>query len=273
MIMTHDKAFKSAIRARMAEAGEPYNVARRAVLSDSDDEAERGEAGVTSGPDASEARDEDYYARYRREAEEAGVPPEELQNMIVTERARDYAAAAREAAERAGKAAERAEQDADRAEERAGMAEEAAEMAQEWADPDEVERAVQRAGELQAQAEQARERAERARELAEQAEERAELTDEAADEAGADEDDGEDGPHWSWAGSGPHPPHAPHPPHPPHPPRGPSWSAQPTSGPERFLERLDEFRDRFEELRERADSVFDRMSRELGIHPGQPGKD
>ncbi len=35
--MTQDKALKSAIRARMAQAGEPYNVARRAILADGED--------------------------------------------------------------------------------------------------------------------------------------------------------------------------------------------------------------------------------------------
>jgi len=50
--MTQDKALKSAIRARMAESGEPYNVARRAVMADGE---------------------EDYNARYLREAEESGA--------------------------------------------------------------------------------------------------------------------------------------------------------------------------------------------------------
>src|SRR5262245_56954607 len=49
-IMTQDKARKSAIRQRMAETGEPYSVARHAVI-DTRDEPDPGvaaEAGVTA---------------------------------------------------------------------------------------------------------------------------------------------------------------------------------------------------------------------------------
>ena len=54
MIMTRDKAFKQAVRQRMAETGEPFTVARRAT-------AEAGEAEPTgpltrsAGPVADEA--------------------------------------------------------------------------------------------------------------------------------------------------------------------------------------------------------------------------
>lgn len=34
--MTQDKAFKAAVRTRMADTGEPYNVARRKVLAEQD---------------------------------------------------------------------------------------------------------------------------------------------------------------------------------------------------------------------------------------------
>ena len=48
--MTRDKAVKAAIRQRMAESGEPYSVARRAVIGARDQEA-------AGGPEADELRD------------------------------------------------------------------------------------------------------------------------------------------------------------------------------------------------------------------------
>ena len=174
MIMTQDKALKNAIRARMAASGEPYAEARRVVLSESFDGGERGGAEQAARSDAASGPDDDYYARYAKEAREAGVPEAEitarLQAMAAEERARypaDDAQAvadlaqqaadrAQDAADRAEELAEQAEELADQAEERAGLAQEAAELAEEWADSDEKLLAQQRAGGMQERSEQAR---------------------------------------------------------------------------------------------------------------------
>jgi len=89
--MTRDKAQKTAARQRMAETGEPYSVARRAVAA----EPARAEGPVVTGMTPEE--------QYAREAEAAGVSAAEI---------------------RAQEAAFRAQESADQAEERAGLAHE-----------------------------------------------------------------------------------------------------------------------------------------------------
>jgi hypothetical protein len=144
--MTQDKAFKSAIRARMAEHGEPYNVARRAVMADD-------EAAGTPPPTSSDGlepeqesaggkrhADEDYYARYGREAELSGAGSGKLRATKLAERLQGAADRAQDAADYAEELAARAEQAADEADEKAGMAEEAAGSATEWASPGELSR-------------------------------------------------------------------------------------------------------------------------------------
>ena len=114
--MTQDKAFKSAIRARMAEHGEPYNVARRAVMAQ--DEAAESPS-FPDGPQPGQAEsavEKDYDARYLREAAESGVPSDQVRAMAIADRLQ-------EAADLAEDLAEQAEEAADEAEEKAGLAE------------------------------------------------------------------------------------------------------------------------------------------------------
>jgi hypothetical protein len=211
MIMTQDKAFKAAIRARMAQSGEPYSVARRALLADEEAGAGAASPAQPPGPGADPLPD-DYNARYAREAAAAGVPADEidaeLRSMAIdeeTERAADRLRAAgrlaQQAADRAQRLAEQAEGDAEQAEERAHLAQEAADLASEWADPGEQQAAQARADRMQELADRARDRAEQARQAADNAQERAELA-EAAAEAGDDDD----GPGWdfpsAWTGQG-----------------------------------------------------------------------
>jgi hypothetical protein len=93
MVMTQDKALKNAIRERMAAVGEPYSVARRAILSEDADSGERSSHDHAPGPDAVGETAEDYYARYSREAREAGVPEADiaarLQAMMAAEQAQE----------------------------------------------------------------------------------------------------------------------------------------------------------------------------------------
>ena len=292
MIMTQDKALKNAIRARMAAAGEPYSVARRAILADDGAEGEWTSHDPGPGPDAAGVAPDDYYARYSREAREAGVPEGDiaarLQAMLAEDAAEDVQAfadrvqqaadRAQQAADRAEELAEQAEEAADQAEERAGRAEEAAEMAQEWADPDEQALAGQRADRMRERCEQAREIAERAREEAERAQERAELAQEAADQAWADVDEADEADEFDddddlRAGLGdrtgwrpPQPPRPPRPPR-PQPPRPPLGRDHgPRNGPDRLLHRLDE-------LQHRLGTVWDLTDRFLGRLGQEPDGD
>ena len=291
MIMTHDKALKNAIRARMAAAGEPYSVARRAILADDAAHGDSTSQDHAPGPDAA---GDDYYAQYSREAREAGVPEAEiaatLQAMMADEHAEEaaddvqaFAARVQQAADRAQQAADRAEEladqaeeAADQAEERAGRAEEAAEMAQEWADPDEQALAGQRADRMRERREQAREMAERAREEAERAQERAELAQEAADQAWADVDEADEadeadefddedddprvGPGDRFGWRPPQPPRPPHPPRAPRPPLGEDHG--PRNGPGRLLHRLDELQHRLGTVWDLTDRFLDRLGQE-----------
>jgi hypothetical protein len=260
--MTQDKAFKSAIRARMAEHGEPYNVARRAVLAQ--DEAAESPS-FPDGPqpgEADSAVEEDYDARYLREAEESGVPSDQVRAMAIADRLQEAADRAQDAADLAEELAEQAEDAADEAEEKAGLAEEAASMATEWASPAEVRQADRRVELMQERAGRAREKAEAARERAEQAQERAELAQEAADQAQEDFDDEDERPSGDWRGGRPagRPGHPPAPPRPPRPPRPPHpGQHDPRNGVDRLMSRLDQLEHRFSEAQDRAATFLSRF--------------
>ena len=130
MIMTEDKARKIAARQRMAETGEPYSVARRAVQD------ERASSADPLGGMAEDAGAAEAQASSQEDAEQA-----------------------RSLAEQARIRAERAEEAADQAEEAAELTQEAAELTREWGSDEEIEGALRRAGEARTAAEQARSRA------------------------------------------------------------------------------------------------------------------
>jgi hypothetical protein len=183
MIMTQDKARKTAIRRRMAETGEPYSVARNVIGT-----------AIGAGPVAAEeaaedpnfleiTAEEDYASRYAREAEEAGMPPAELQARVAAVQAQERADRAQDAADRGLDRADRAVEAAVQAEDRADQAGEEAEPAVEWASEAEQERAEERAGRMQDAAERARELADVAEADADEAQDRADEARELADEA------------------------------------------------------------------------------------------
>jgi dTMP kinase len=212
MIMTQNKVQKAAIRRRMAETGESYVVARRAVL----------EGAGTAGPVTPEEQ-------YAREAAAEGVSPEEIDARTLAYRLEAAAEQAQRVAERARELAERAEEVAAAAEDRAGEAADAAEEAAEWAAPEELRLLRERASQLREAAGQARGQADRTEEEASAAEERADLAADAAGEA-ADDEVWEAEPGWAWTqatGGGfqamarPVPPVPPVPPAPPIPPGPP----------------------------------------------------
>ena len=86
VIVTHDKARKSAVRRRMAQTGETYSAARRGVPD-----------GSTAAPEAEHA-DTDAERQYASEALAAGVPAGQVEAQIAAFRAQDAALAARESA-------------------------------------------------------------------------------------------------------------------------------------------------------------------------------
>jgi hypothetical protein len=217
MIMTRNKAQKTAARHRMAQTGEPYSVARKATQARAESPVVHETAEVQ--PVVRETPEE----RYVREAEEAGVPAAELDALRATFLATDRAGQLRQAADQARERADQAEEGAVRAEERAELAQEAADVAQDWVGEDEQQLAQERADQLRQAADQARERADEAEEAADQAEMRADeaaWADDARDLiAEEDEDDG----YWHDArptmANLPGPPHPPGPPPLPRPPR------------------------------------------------------
>jgi hypothetical protein len=201
--MTQDKARKSAARQRMAQTGEPYSVARRAVQAGAD----AGEAppsprdqvpdpGDTALPDPATTMAEsgsDWDAltpeeQYALEAAEAGVSAADFEADLsafriadLAEQAQRAADEARERAERVRELADRAEEVASEAEDQAGLADEEAELAMYEDDPRAQQTAQERADRAEQAAEQARERADAAEEQAVEAEEQAdELEDLAA---------------------------------------------------------------------------------------------
>jgi hypothetical protein len=287
--MTHDKAFKTAIRARMAQAGEPYSVARRAVLSDAGDATERAaepdsSAHVTSDP----GETEDYYERYAREARLAGLPEEQIAVQLARMTAQDQTAQSRALADRATEAADRAQDRADAAEEEAGSAEERAElaheaaaMAEEWAEDAERARAQKRAGQLQEQAERARERADQAQEAADRAQEWADRVSEAADKADegdaeVDYEDEDQDQSWRVASRVTFPgplPRVPRLPRPPRPPR-PFRPASPWGGQDDVLmSRLDRLHEKFEQAQERLHEHIEQAQERAAEILGQFGTD
>ena len=135
MIMTQDKARKTATRQRMAETGEPYSVARHAVESEyseatADDAAGNGAVGDSGG--------------------EAGLSAQERADQM-----RFMAEQAQERAERVRERAEQANEAAMMAQEAADMAAEAANLTREWADEQEQEQAQLRAAQARAAAQEA----------------------------------------------------------------------------------------------------------------------
>jgi hypothetical protein len=172
MIMTQDKALKTAIRARMAETGEPYNVARRIVLAEGDVPGEPDQPQANGhdmqepqadGRDTQEPQPpEDYNARYLREAELAGVPAYAAQASLAADRAQEAADQAQLAADLAQERADQAEEAAEQAEERADLAHESARLAEEWEAPGELARTRLRSAAAREGAEHAREAADRA---------------------------------------------------------------------------------------------------------------
>jgi uncharacterized phage infection (PIP) family protein YhgE len=245
----------------MAEHGEPYNVARRAVMAQ--DEAAESPP-FPGGPEpvqTESAVQEDYDTRYLREAEESGVPSDQVRAIAIADRLQEAADRAQDAADLAEELADQAEEAADDAGEKAGMAEEAASTATEWASPEEVRQAEGRVELMQERAGQAREKAEAARQRAEQAQERAEQAQEAADQAFEDAGEDEDSePGWhsrgpdGWHGRPPMPPRPPQPPRPPHPGRG-----EPQNGIDRLMGRLDQLEHRFSEAQDRAATFLSRF--------------
>ena len=154
MIMTQDKARKSATRQRMAETGEPYCEARRMTGA----EEEPGGVGPTApgaapppeegSPGEGEPREEDWYARM---AEEAGLSVAEVRAQEIAAQARVQAAEASERAEQAQRRADQARAAADEAQQRADLAEQAADRAEEVAG--EAEEAAEESEEFAAEAE------------------------------------------------------------------------------------------------------------------------
>ncbi|HJZ27128.1 MAG TPA: hypothetical protein VJ370_12710, partial [Streptosporangiaceae bacterium] len=140
--MTEDKARKIATRQRMAETGEPYSVARRAVEHEYDaaedlrddslaEDTGAHDAGDAGGRDAGDADGREAEARAQEHAVQA----------------RELAEHARHLAEQARERAERTEEDADRAEEAADLTQEAAELTNEWGDDETIAQAERRADE------------------------------------------------------------------------------------------------------------------------------
>ena len=182
MIMTQDKARKTATRQRMAATGEPYCEARRAAEAEADPGGD-GLGGATATPPT--LREEDWYARM---AEESGLSVAEVRAQEIAAQARVQAAEASERAEQAQDLAERARERCEQAEEAAMMAHEAADLAGEaaamtrgWADPDEQEQAQRRAEQARAAAHEAQQRADLAARAADRAEEVAGEAEEAAE--------------------------------------------------------------------------------------------
>jgi len=283
MIMTQDKARKTATRQRMAETGEPYCEARRAAA-----EAESDPGGARPAP-----REEDWYARM---AEESGLSVAEVRAQEIAAQAREQAAEARERADQAQELAERARERSEQAEEAAIMADEAADMAVEavamtrgWADPHGQEQAQRRAEQARAAAHEAQQRADLAEQAADRAEEVTGAAEEAAEEAEefaaeAEERAGEfgDGPHEHvrrarrvhWTDGRPEDPGWDYP-SPPKPPKPPKHPGHPGAGPD-LGDRIGHVLQRFDVLWGRAEQMVSRAERMFGpshheSHPDQPG--
>jgi hypothetical protein len=209
MIMTENKAQKTAIRERMARTGEPYSVARRAVLSghvpaagpagswpkwvpkpwneeipDSkpwDEEIPEGRPWDEEIPEDSFAGDQPWLAQYFADgAATEGISVAEFKARLASGPGQPWAGEVPLPHDPDdGPLGEEA------AQERAGRARERADAAQEQADE-----AQQRAGEAQGQAEEAADRAGELRDLADEARDRIEEASELAEEARHEGDEG-----------------------------------------------------------------------------------
>jgi len=229
--MTQDKAKKTAARQRMAETGEPYSVARRAVQAGQPVAGEAGQIVVRYRlahtfeleVDGEAWASADNQTRAQLIAERAGhgsPDPEATLAVLIAhdldERGADaFAAAADRAREAAADRGWEEEYYADGAASEGITVEEfkareASGQAQEWGWEQAQERtdeARERARERADQArERAQERADQAQERADQAQEQAEEAEERADEARSDADEarevaddtGDDGDRAAW---------------------------------------------------------------------------
>jgi hypothetical protein len=167
MIMTQDKAWKAATRQRMAETGEPYSVARRAVEREHEGAAAEDPLGAGRGAPPGDDR---WYAS---EAEEAGITVDEFRVQHLAD-----------LADKARERAEEAEETVSVAREAAELAQQAADMTRSWADKQEQERAQRRANQARAAAEEAQRRADQAQRQADEAEEAADDAADLGDETG-----------------------------------------------------------------------------------------
>jgi uncharacterized protein DUF3359 len=192
MIMTQDKARKTAARQRMAETGEPYSVARRAVQAGQPGTGETGQIFVQYQlartfeleVDEEAWAGADNQTRARLIAERAGQgspdPGTTLAELIahdLDERGADAFAGAADREWEEEYYADAAASEGITVEE--FTAREASGQAQEWA----RERPQERADQAQERADQAQERADQAQERADQAQERADQAQEQAEEA------------------------------------------------------------------------------------------
>ena len=218
--MTQDKAKKTAARQRMAETGEPYSVARRAVQAGQPVAGEAGQIVVRYRlahtfeleVDGEAWASADNQTRARLIVERAGQgspdPGATLAELIahdLDERGADaFAAAADRAGEAAADRGGEEEYYADgAASEGITVAEfkarEASGQAQEWGWEQVQERTGEARERAQERADQAQERADQAQEQADEAEERADEARSDADEAREVADDtGDDGDRAAW---------------------------------------------------------------------------
>jgi Alanine-zipper, major outer membrane lipoprotein len=215
MIMTQDKAKKTAVRRRMAETGEPYSVARRAVQAGQPGTGEMGQIFVRYRlartfeleVDEETWAGADNQMRARLIAERTGQgspdPGTTLAELIAHDLDERGAGAFAEVSGREWEEeyyADGAASEGITVEE--FKAREASGQPQEWARERPQERADQaqeRADQAQERAEQAQERADQAQEQADEALERADEARDVADEARhVSEDTGEDGDRAAW---------------------------------------------------------------------------
>jgi Alanine-zipper, major outer membrane lipoprotein len=208
MIMTQDKAKKTAARQRMTETGEPYSVARRAVQAGQQGTGETGQIFVRYRlartfeleVDEEAWAGADNQTRARLIAERAGQgspdPGTTLAELIAHDLDERGADAFAEATDRQWEEeyyADGAASEGITVEE--FKARQASGQAQEWP----PERPQERADQAQERADQAQERADQAQEQAEEAEERAGEARDMADEArNVAEDTRDDGDRAAW---------------------------------------------------------------------------
>jgi hypothetical protein len=214
MIMTENKAQKTAIRERMARTGEPYSVARRAVLSghvpsagpagswpkwvpkpwneeipDSkpwDEEIPEGRPWDEEIPEDSFAGDQPWLAQYFADgAATEGISVPEFKARMASPPGQRWAGEVPVPHDPDEGPLDEDPLDEEAAQEQAGRAGERADAAQEQADE-----AQERAGEAQGQAEEAADRAGELRDLADEARDRIAGARELVEEARHEGDEG-----------------------------------------------------------------------------------